>query len=213
MDDLPGNTRRARTGPPKDQPKVEKVVVGEVILRKKPVSRRILDTFFGGDPNGVMSFVIMDVVVPAVRDVIVEAFSNGIERMVYGESRAPSRRGPYASQSRSNYVQYNRYSSPQRVSGYAREEHRELSRRSRATHNTDEIVFQTRAEAQEVLNRMFDLITEYEQVTVSDLYSMVDITGNYTDESYGWTDIRGTTIVKVRGGYILDLPSAESLKV
>lgn len=60
---------------------------------------------------------------------------------------------------------------------------------------------------------MFDLITEYEQVTVSDLYSMVDITGNYTDESYGWTDIRGTTIVKVRGGYILDLPSAESLKV
>lgn len=192
----------------KTQPKVEKVVVGEVIVRKKPWGRRFLDTIFGGDPHGVAGFVMLEIIVPAIKEVFVEAISGGVEQAIYGERKSPSRRSGYRPASSSNYVQYNRYSptpSPRR------EEPRE-PRYARVQHDAPEIVFQTRAEAQEVLTRMFDLINEYEQVTLSDLYSMVDITGNYTDESRGWTDIRGTTIMKVRGGYVLDLPPTESLK-
>lgn len=194
--------------------KVEKVVTGEVTLRKKPLSKRVLDTFFGGNPHGVMGFVLSEVVVPAMRSLLVEAFSNGVERMVYGgDSPTPNRRGGYRPSGQANYVQYNRFAPSHQPNRYARDEPREISRRGRSTHDTDEIVFQTHAEAREVLVRMFDLINEYEQVTLSDLYSMVDITGNYTDETHGWTDIRGTEIRRARGGgYILDLPPTQVLK-
>lgn len=213
MEEFPSNARRPRNLP-QEPKKVEKVVVGEVIMRKKPVGRRVLDTLFGGDPHGVLGFVMMEVIVPAVRAVVVDAFQSGVERMVYGETQSPSRRGPFRSTTgpSSSYVRYDRYSSAQQPNRFTREEPREPYRRPRPSHDTDEMLFQTYAEAQEVLTRMWDLLAEYEQVTVSDLMSMVDITGNYTDETRGWTDLRGSKVVKVRGGYILDLPPKESLK-
>jgi hypothetical protein len=55
-------------------------------------------------------------------------------------------------------------------------------------------------------------VSQYEQATVNDLYELVGVSGNFTDENYGWTDIRGAGITRIRGGYLLDLPKAELLK-
>lgn len=214
VEEFPSNSRnRAKAAKPEKQEtkKVEKAVVGEVILRKKPLGKRLFDTFFGGDAQGVVGYVLMDVLVPAVKDVIVDAVSTGIERMIFGESsRAPSRRGGYRPGGSSGYVQYNRYSPSHAV--HRREEPREISRRARATHDFDEILLATRAEAQEVLDRLFDLISQYEQATVSDLYELVGVSGNYADENWGWVDIRGTGITRTRAGYLLNLPRPELLK-
>lgn len=215
MNEFPSNSRRSKMTPSSEPKKVERVITGEVVLRKRPWTKRALDAFFGGNPHGVGGFVVAEVLLPAFREVFVEALNSAVERMVYGESSrsSPGRRGPYSSSSqRSGYVQYNRFATSQQSNRFARDEPRDLGRRPRGTHDTDEILFQTRAEAQEVLTRMYDLLNEYEQVTVSDLYSMVDITGNYTDETLGWLDLRGTEIMKVRGGYILDLPPKVELK-
>lgn len=59
---------------------------------------------------------------------------------------------------------------------------------------------------------MYLLLQQYEQVTLSDFYSMIDISGNYTDETRGWTDLAGTRIRKVRGGFVVDTPPKENLK-
>lgn len=215
MEEFPSNSRnRAKTAKvEKNEPKkIEKAIVGEVILRKKPLGKRFLDTFFGGDAQGVVGYVLMDVLVPAIKDVIVDAVSTGVERIIFGESsRAPSRRGGYRPGGSSGYVQYNRYSSPTSFSAHRREDPREISRRARATHDFDEIILATRVEAQEVLDRLFDLISQYEQATVSDLYELVGISANYADENWGWVDIRGTGITRIRSGYLLDLPRPELL--
>lgn len=197
---------------PPPEKKVDKVVEG-VVLRKKSGGRRALDSIFGGDPNGVISFVIMDVVLPAAREMIVDSFSTFMERLVYGESRSGGRQRTYRSSATgSPYVQYNRYSPTQQASRLARDEPRETRPESRSLRDTDEFIFQTYAEAQEVVDRMYLLLQQYEQVTLSDFYSMIDISGNYTDETRGWTDLAGTRIRKVRGGFVVDTPPKENLK-
>lgn len=216
-EEFPSNSLRPKAAPAsKSEPKkVERVTIGEVSRRKRPLGKRFLDTFFGGDAQGVMGYVFLDVLVPAAKDMVADAVTTAIERTLFGEVRSGNRRGGARSGPFSGgYTSYNRYSSPS--SGTRREEPREapreVSRRARASHDFDEIILATRAEAQEVIDRLFDLISQYEQATVNDLYELVGVSGNFTDESYGWTDIRGAGITRIRGGYLLDLPRAESLK-
>ena len=55
---------------------------------------------------------------------------------------------------------------------------------------------------------MDELIEHYGIVSVADLYDLVGITGSYTDNKYGWTDIRTAQVVRVRDGYKIKLPRA-----
>lgn len=213
MDNYPPNRRVTRvtkvTEPAEkvEEKKIEKVVQGEVVRRKKPLGKRFLDTFVGGDAKTVATYVVMDVLLPAAKDAIADSFSQGIERMLFGEVRSASRRPGRAPGH--GYTSYNRFSSPS--SATRREDPRSVSRQARAKHDFDEIILATRVEAEEVIERLFDLISNYEAATVADLYELVGITGDYTDNKWGWTDIRGAGITRIRSGYLLDLPRPEPL--
>lgn len=74
-----------------------------------------------------------------------------------------------------------------------------------------EPIFATRRDAEEILNCMGDLIDEYGFVTVDDLYDLVGVSGNYTDNKYGWTNISNAEIVQVRDGYMIELPKIRKL--
>lgn len=210
MDEFPGNASKAEKEPDPDSKNVEKVVTGEVVRRKKPLGKRIKEIFVGGDARSVGNYVMFDVLVPAAKDTIADIVSQGIERMLFGEARSTSRRTGFRPSGGSpGYVSYNRFSPSQPT---RREEPRaQISRRARASHDFDEIILSTRIEAEEVIDRLFDLVARYETATVADLYELVGVTGNYTDDKWGWTDIRGAGVTRVRNGYLLDLPRPEPL--
>lgn len=204
--ELPGNSQNARATPENNTPKVEAVVSGEVIRRKPKLGKRIMGTFFGDSAKNVAAYVLTDVILPAVKDLIVDAGQEAIQRAIFGESggRRSSRfsrpSGP------SGYISYNRTSSPTN-----RTEHRPtISPRGREQHNFEEIEFKSRADAEEVRRSMLDRLAKYEMVSVADFLSLAGITPAYTDEKYGWTDLRGTDISRERGGsYVLLLPPTE----
>ena len=77
-----------------------------------------------------------------------------------------------------------------------------------------ELVYETRADAEKVLNGMSEIIDEYGFVTVADLYDISGLSGAYyTDSIIGWKgSIKESTIKKVRDGYVIDLPKPEVLK-
>lgn len=213
MEDFPSNRRdvkpnRKVEGEP-EQKKIARVTQGEVVRRKKPLGKRFAETFGAGDARGVWAYVMMDVLIPAAKDMVADAVSQGFERMLFGEVRSTSRRIGHKP---GGYTPYNRYSSPSHSRRDTYDEpRRELSRRSRATHDFDEIILQTRVEAEEVIDRLFDLVSRYEVATVADLYELLGISGSYTDDRWGWSDIRGADIRRVRNGYLLDLPKPEPL--
>ena len=78
--------------------------------------------------------------------------------------------------------------------------------------NKDDIILESRVDAEDVISRMKEIIETYGFVRVTDLYDLVGITGDYTDNKYGWTNIRGAEPVRVRDGYMLKLPKAVPLK-
>jgi hypothetical protein len=191
-----------------DEKKIERVTEGEVIRRKKPLGKRFMETFIGGDAKGVAGYIMMDVLLPAAKDTIADAVSQAIERMLFGEVRSSSRRTGARPGGGSGYTSYNRFSN---TPANRREEPRGMSRQARAKHDFDEIILATRHEAEEVIDRLFDLVARYDQATVSDLYDLLGLSAQYTDEKWGWSDIRGIGIVRVRSGYLLDIPKPEPL--
>jgi|KBSMisStaDraftv2_1062788.scaffolds.fasta_scaffold227958_3 hypothetical protein len=205
--EFPPNSVRAKmesSGPdtPEDK-KVEAVVKGEVKRRKKPLGRRFTETFLNGDAKGTAQYVLFGVLIPAAKDMLVEAGSQGIERLVFGETRRRSAsRGPNPM----GHIAYNR------PPGLDRPPAAQMSHRARARHDFDEIILQSRGEAEEVLDRMYDLLSRYDSVSVADLYELTGIQSAHTDQKWGWVDLRGSGVSRTRtGGFVLDLPEPTPL--
>lgn len=192
------NSHRSKEGKTEaltDRKKVEKVVHGRVRTKPKSGVSKITDVFISEDAANVKSYIVMDVLVPAVKKAISDIVRDGIDMILYGESRG--RR----SSSASGYVSYRDYS---------RSDDRDRFRdsRSRSSYAHDDIILDSRGEAEEVLTRMDELIDTYGNVSVADLYDLVGKSSEYTDNKYGWTNIRNAEPIRVRDGYMLKLPKA-----
>jgi len=186
--------------------KVEKVISGDAIRQKKPLGKKIKEMFIGGTSQSVGQFILMDIVVPNVKDLLADVVSQGVEKMIFGDTRSASRRTGSRPSGQNGYVNYNRMSNqPPR-----RDDPRQnISRRARATHDFHEIIIPTRQEAEEVLDNLIEILSKYGQASVSDLYDLCGITPQFTDEKYGWTDLRGADLTRTRNGYLIDLPKPE----
>lgn len=174
--------------------RVEKVVTGTVKTKKKSELAKLSDIFIPGDIKNVKSYIFSDVLVPAIVDAVEDIVTKGIRMLLRGDAGGRDRR---STADRVSYVKY-----------YDRKDdsRRADTSRTRTGYNYDDIILQTRGEAEEVLSRMDEIIDTYGVVSVSDLYDLVGVTGNYTDNKYGWTNIRNAKPIRVRDGYMLDLP-------
>ena len=181
-----------------ERKKLERVATGKVKTKKKSEIHKLTDVFISEDVSSVKEYILMDVLLPTVKKAISDMVTNGIDMLLYGEARGGRRdRGG----SKVSYSKYYDYSD--------RDYDRRRSRtRSRMGYDYDDIVLETRGEAEEVLERMDDLLDNYGIVSVADLYDLVGVTGNYTDNKYGWTSLRNASVQRLRDGYLLKLPKA-----
>ena len=200
--EFPPNSETSRHSVP-DGKNLAPVVSGKASRRRKSLRKQFSDTFVAGDARTAVRYVIFDVLLPAAKDMVVEAGSQGIEKLIFGDSRRRGSTPPYSGPT--GHISYNRYSSSNRPSG----PQRAISRQARSRHNFDEIVLDQRAEAEEVIDRLFDVVNRYESATVADLYELVGLSSTHTDNKWGWTDLTGAGVSRIRGGYLLDLPEPE----
>ena len=180
--------------------KVEKVVSGTVITRKKSGVRKLADEFISEDAKNIKSYVIGDVLIPSAKKAIADIVTNVIDMILYGGSRGGSKRSNADRVSYRNYYDRDNYSSA-----------RTASASSYSRYSYDDIILSTRGEAEDVLLRMDELMDTYGLVRVADLYDLVGITGDYTDNKYGWTNIRSAEVVRVRDGYMIKMPRAVAI--
>lgn len=190
-----------------EEKKVEKVIKGSVVKRKKSASKKVFESFVGEDVDTVMSYIVHDVLIPAAKNTITDMVQGGIEMLLFGERQGSRTRRD----GNKSYVNYGSYSGSKRDSG--RNDRRDVSRQNRARHNFDEICLDSRSEAEEVLSHLVDLVIDYGEATVADLYDLVGITGNFTDNKYGWKDLSSASVSvsRVRDGYIINLPRVKPL--
>lgn len=183
---------KERQNEPIPEKKVEKVISGSAKSKKKSGLQKITNVFVPEDVEDVKSYIFEDIVVPAVKDIILDAV-----KAVLGVNGSSRGKGSTASK-----VSYRKY--------YDDRERRDYSgvTRTRSGYEYDDVIIENRGEAEDVLSRMDELISTYGLVSVADFYDLVGISGNYTDNKYGWTDIRSASVVRVRDGYMIKLPKA-----
>lgn len=208
MNEFPGNSKRPHTERSREEPRqVERVVQGEAVRRKTPIGRRFTQNILGGDAQSVWGYMFGEVLIPAARDMIADALTGGVERAIFGDGARHRGRSHRGSSGRVDY-----HGASNRSRSILREEpRRELSRRSRSTHNFDEIILDKRVEAEEVLDRLDASLDKYDSVSVAEFYDLCGVTSSYTDQKYGWTSLAGASIRHVRGGYLIQMPPPEPL--
>lgn len=200
--EFPPNSKISRTSK-NEEKNITPVVSGGAVRRKKSLRKQFSETFVAGDMKTAIRYVAFDVLLPAAKDMVVDSFTQGIEKLIFGDSRRRGSTSPMSGPT--GYVSYNRYSPSGRSSGPSRA----LSRQARARHNFDEIILDDRVEAENVVDNLFELVSRYESATVADLYELVGLSSTHTDHKWGWTDLHGSGVTRVRGGYLLDLPEPE----
>lgn len=182
-----------------ERQKFDKITKGAVVTKKKSEVSKLKDIFVSEDIKSVKSYIFMDVLVPAIKDAIEDIVTNGIRMILRGDTSA---RRSSSSASKISYRDY--------YDGYRRNNDRFRNEtRSVTKYSYDDIILESKGEAEAVLERMSEIIDIYGMVRVADLYDLVGVTGDYTDNKYGWTNISGAKPVRIRDGrYMLDLPRA-----
>ena len=194
--DFKPNSHKSKEPPseePKPEKKVERITKGEVVVKKKNPIANFFRSFIAEDAANLKTYIIYDVILPNVKKAIDDTVTNGVHMALYGEADKSHKKG--------STVSYSKYYDDDSRKGRVVES-------GNRGYKFDDAVIPTRGEAEEVLDKLDDLIDTYGEASVADFYDLVGIKGDYTDNKYGWRKLRSATIVRTRNGYIINLPKA-----
>jgi len=173
--------------------------------RKKPLRVKFKEAFTPGDTKGMGEYIKTDLLLPTVKDLLNDIIDTTKARILYGNNGSPMRRG-VGQMAQAGYTSYARMGMQAQGLASAKNDSQVVDKRARANFNFDQIVIPTRVEAESVLDQMFAIVAQYRAVSVRNLYDIVGMDAQYTDESWGWTDVRGSKVHRVPEGFLLDLP-------
>lgn len=210
MDEFPPNTKKDQEAK-EDRPEkvVEKVVTGQVVKRRTPLSIRFRNVFVGGDVKTAIRYVGREVLLPAFKAMVFDAWSEGGRRVLY---REPDRR----SQRPTGYPGYTpriQYNTPVHRDPRERDPRYSYSGPSTQRDRFDigQLILSSREDAEVVVDTLREIIERYNQATVGQLYELLGLTSNYTDEKWGWTNLTNLQIRQIREGYLIELPNPDVL--
>ena len=203
-EEFPSNSKTIEK---KEKEATRKVTKAVVIEKQKPLLARI----FGDHIQEVGTYILWDVLLPAAKSTISEIISNGIEMVLYGEP-GTKRKGRLHRDRDRSYVSYNSiYDRPGRKSRQETQEKRG-SGRGRSRHQFDDIIIESKPEAEEVLTVLVEAIELYDTCAVADLYEAVGLPTDFTDHRWGWFNLSSAYVKRDRFGYTLVLPKPEPLE-
>lgn len=196
---------------------IKPVVTDGVIQQKRPLGRRIKENLFSDDAGGVGKYVLMGVLLPAFKDMIVDAGQAALIRAVHG-ANAPGARtgGAIVAGSIANSVgQFGNFNYGTK-SVWADPRKQVAAPETMGMNvqgiNFQDIIINNRPAAEKIIQEMGELLQNYGSVTVGDLYDLIGVTtDDFPVENYGWRGLPGAGIQRVPNGYLLVLPRPERI--
>ena len=192
----PGNSDRT-----KEKKTIEPVAKARI--KRESTARKVVGEIIREDARSVGETVLWDVVIPTVKNLISDTVTRGIESMLYGGDSRP--------RSKTSYSDYSGYSRPKGNRDRPAERRERRSARH-AEPERNEIIFDSRSDANDVIDRMSDLIDQYGQASLADLNALIGASSNFIDDNWGWTDMGSFDVRQVRDGFMLTHDEPQSLK-
>lgn len=162
----------------------------------------------GGIANKVRDIgnsLFQEIVVPALQDGAIEFLSEGFSRLIRGGSDTTYTRA----RKHTDYSGVYRNTTRRRPLARRAGERRTAQR---VTHVFEDVYFDNRRDAENVLGKMMEFILEFGWVKVGDLYAMVGLPQDYIHEDWGWRDLHGTRVSYTNDGYLIMFDEPEYLK-
>lgn len=199
-------------------------VVTKKAPRKKGVIERLVVAIIGPDGiPAISSYLNHEIILPAVKDVIVNSISSGVQMMMYGSDQAPRQSGIPRQYNRpsgnrnyySNRTNYSGSSSHSSTPAYNRGRNGYTKPNRPDSVDTSSFPIEDRTEALDVLAALSKQAYDYGIVSLADFYDLIGIDSSFTDERWGWTsqDIeREGRVVNSGRDYAVLLPDPTRLK-
>lgn len=204
MSDIKPNSHRYKERMQKEEQlqnqekKIEKVASGKI--KKKSGMSKFADTFMAEDRRNVKSYILNDVVLPWVKDLIYTVVANSLSMSLFGDTNHTNK------QTKNTAYRYS-YGSC-----FGSSKLPQTNRVQNTSYSYDDILFETRGDAEMVLSGLDDILERYGMASVADFYELADITGKYTDYNYGWKNLQTAEILRVSSGYMIKFPRPVPLK-
>lgn len=198
--EFPGNSETKDSESSKER--IRPIVKGRVI--KKGWGTKFKEAVISTDNPSIMDYLFYDILVPAAKETISNIISGGIELLLFGEKR--HRPENVRRDGSKSYVSYGSY-----YNGNDEPSKRQEFRHAKDRHSFDDVIFNSRGEAEDVLSKMSELIEEYGIVSVADFYDLCNISSSFTDNRYGWNSFKEAFTERTRDGYIIRLPRTKPL--
>lgn len=168
-------------------------------VRKKTELQKFAEEFISDNVSNVPSYVRREIVIPAIieaiRKVLITAFDMTFSNAARPKSRDKTRPDYGKEAYRAYYDDRDDY-------------RRQSSNQNKNRYGFDSMGFETKQEAEDVLNDMRDLLFQYRFVRVADMYQLCDRMPKSTDYNYGWKTLPDNVAVKIdsEGIWYIDLP-------
>lgn len=171
-----------------------------IVSTKKPFGKKMAETFLTEDTQDVKSWLFLDVIIPGIKNTILDI----IQMMFFGEVDSRRDRSRRRDRDRTSYSSYYKGSSYDSRYTSRREKHRdEYESDDRVDFRN--IVLRNRDDAERVIEDMRGRIRKDGAASVADLLDLLDVAGRYTDNNWGWEDERDIGIRRVSSGYLIDV--------
>lgn len=198
--DLPSNSYKSKEKmttkkEEKHIPKAE--LKGNVTVKKRGFLSKFKGSMVSEDAGNVGEYIVTDIVIPTVKDLVFNSVRGALEMVLYGRvSKRSGKHTPYSSISSGGYV-YN---------GIKSQKEKSVPRNSSAYFDVNNVMFEERRDAEEVLDTMVTLLEDYGSCSITDFYDAMGQSAPYTAEKYGWKNLSDATVRSCREGYYIDFP-------
>lgn len=184
---------------------VNPIAKGKKLNKKKTLSEKFSDAFITNDIETVKSYIALHVIVPAIKNLVVDIIENTVE-MFFLDGAKPSAKSKIQRSVLGN-IEY--YKISDSTNGTVV---KKSTGNFRTRNDLRYVVFDTEDQATSVLAEIYDLVKDYGYATVKDLYKMAQMTdtvGKWPLESYGWDSIEAlstATVTQISEGWLLTMP-------
>lgn len=202
---------------PEERERIEQIASGRKV--KPSFWRSALSDIIADDLSVIGTKILKEIVIPSFKNAISDGITNTVDILLWGQTRGHSgysgsntirRITPYSSLysgNTSNKVV--KYNEPQQAArGLDRYSYQDIL----IPFVPEETHSVTKSKADAILARMRVYLDRYGFVSVGDLYDAVGEVPDRIDQDWGWYNLDSAYVQNHREGFILRMPTVESIK-
>jgi len=174
--------------------RVQTPAVAKARVKKKSELRKFAEELISDDISHVKSYVVRDVLIPGIKNLIARMGKSAID-MIFGTG------GQDKDRERGMRPSYREYYDQNNSQPSSR------SYRSGSVLSYDIIYYETREEADYILDQMRSILKDYRFVRVGDLYDLSNVQPKHTDYDIGWRNLSSAQVVRKGDEYYIRLPN------